>query len=143
VAGYPVEEWAYETDNGSLSVWVTNKLGLGFLRPAGARSTMELPAELRAAGLALRITSQGKFKMEAKKVSPGAPDPSLFTVPDGYTAMGGATGAPDASASGAPAGASAMPADAQAQMQKAMENMTPDQKAMMMKAMQNQGGAGY
>lgn len=136
VAGYPVQEWVYKTADSRISLWLTEKLGAGFMRTGKSSSSMEVPAELRNKGLALRIVSDKGFKMEALKVEPGAPDASLFEVPGDYSKMGGDMN----DEAGAPAGAG-LPPDAQAKIQAAMQNMTPDQKAMLQKMMQNQGAA--
>jgi hypothetical protein len=136
VAGYPVQEWVYQTAKSKVSLWVTDKLGAGFMQTGKASSSIEIPTQLRSKGLALRIVGDNGFKMEAVKVEPGVPDASLFEVPDGYSKMGGDMGGQE----GTPVGAG-MPPDAQAKIQAAMQNMTPDQKAMLEKMMQNQGAA--
>jgi hypothetical protein len=137
VAGYPVQEWIYTSDRSKTSLWITDKLGAGFVPEGKSAGPVEVPWELRSKGMALRITSDRGFKMEAVEVSPGAPAPSLFTIPSDYTELsspGAGGGGKSAEDSGA-----GMPADAQEQMKKAMESMTPEQRAMMEKMMQNQG----
>jgi len=136
VAGYPVQEWIYRTAKSKVSLWVTDKLGAGFMQAGKASSSMQIPAELRSKGMALRIVGDNGFKMEAMKVDPGVPSASLFEVPDGYSKMGGDMGGEEGASAGA-----GMPPDAQAKIQAAMQNMTPDQKAMVEKMMQNQGAA--
>ena len=134
VAGYPVEEWVYRTAKSKVSLWVTDKLGAGFMQTGKGASSMEIPTELRKKGLALRIVSDKGFKMEAVKVWPGTPDASLFEIPAGYSQMGGAMGGQEGTSAGA-----GMPEDAKEKIQDAMQNMSPDQRAMVEKMMQNQG----
>ena len=138
VAGYPVEEWVYKTADSKISLWLTDKLGAGFMQAGKGSGSIEVPAELRGKGLALRIVSDKGFKMEAVKVEPGSPDASLFEIPEGYSKMGGDMGGEEGAPTGASAGAGIAP-DAQAKIQAAMQNMSPDQKAMLEKMMQNPG----
>jgi len=146
IAGYTADEWTYAGENGAVSLWLAEKLGEGFLRPSASAGSVEIPAELKGKGLALRIQKADGFKMEALKVEPGSPDAGLFVVPDGYSDMGAAVDAAGGNAAAGGAGPSAgtapaMPADAQERMNQAMQNMTPEQRAMMQKMMQNQGAA--
>lgn len=131
VAGYPVEEWIYKTDNNRTSLWLTDKLGRGFFQEGHGGSGFEVPAELRDKDLlALRVTGSHGFKMEATKVTPGPVDAALFTVPAGFTEVKG-MGA-----------GGALPPDMAERMRKAMQSMTPEQRAAMEKMMQSRSADG-
>jgi hypothetical protein len=149
IAGYASEEWVYQTDTSKTSLWITDKLGKGFFQSQGkGGAKFDIPAELKDKDvMVLKVVNGKGFSMEATKVSPGPVDPSLFAIPDGYTEMdlmGGASasGSGAASAPGASgaAGMGSIPPDAQARIQQAMQNMSPEQKAAMEKALQGQGG---
>jgi hypothetical protein len=144
IAGHSAEEWVYTDGAKRTSFWITHELGGMIGAWARGFSRVTVPAELQNQdGLVLRTTDAKGFKMEAEKVEPGPVDASRFEVPDGYTKMAGMGGGAPASGSTAPAGnapASVPDMSSDPRMQKAMENMTPEQKAMMLQMMQKQAG---
>jgi hypothetical protein len=147
VAGYPTEEWIYETEKSKTSLWLTDRLGRGlFAQDMGSRGP-EIPLELKDKDvLALKIVGSNGFRLEAKKVEPGPMDQDLFKIPDGYsqaeeaqrneTASGNSSGASSGSSAGI---MNSIPADSAQKVEQAIDNLSPDQKAQMQKALQGQG----